>query len=416
MARRLQQYVLALPVSQVSPADPLAQVHDGVTLDLSLLNRITYDSKTKLASIGAGACWVDVYKKLNTFGVTVAGGRTATVGVAGFLTSGGNNFYSNAVGLGCDNVINFEVVLANGDIVNANADTHTDLCRALRGGSLNFGIVTRFDMQTIGSTKLWGGQVTFPVSATEQLITAYIDYIDLIPSYPTTHAMVAWSYDPTIDQVVAAAALYDTTATTNHPAFDSFLAINPKLHQRFRTDTHLGFAHSLEEPRGYRQIWTTLTAKKSASFMRRAIAAQAAFIKAWKTSNPDDVDFINTCDFQAIPIAISHNPSSNNVLGLDRLDQDAILFQMQMMVRSPAQETDARARITLLRLDLKAYTCQEGIDVDWEYLGYADCTQDPLSTYGAENVELMRNVALKYDPEGMLQTCVPGGFKLFAKH
>lgn len=45
-----------------------------------------------------------------------------------------------------DNVQNFEVVLANGSIVNANAELNSDLFQALKGSSGNLGIVTRFDM------------------------------------------------------------------------------------------------------------------------------------------------------------------------------------------------------------------------------------------------------------------------------
>lgn len=53
--------------------------------------------------------------------------------------------------------MNFEVVLADGSVVNANATSHDDLYRALKGGSSNFGIVTRFDLNTLPNTPMWGG-------------------------------------------------------------------------------------------------------------------------------------------------------------------------------------------------------------------------------------------------------------------
>lgn len=97
---------------------------------------------TKTASIGAGALWSDAYAALEKHGVTLPGGRTSTVGVVGFLLGGDNNFFSSNVGLGCDNVVNFEVVLGSGKVVIANKDTNPDLYKALKGGSSNFGIVT----------------------------------------------------------------------------------------------------------------------------------------------------------------------------------------------------------------------------------------------------------------------------------
>jgi hypothetical protein len=46
------------------------------------------------------------------------------------------------------------------------------------------------------------------------------------------------------------------------------------------------------------------------------------------------------------------------------------------------------------------------------YLDYADTTQDPLKSYGSENVEKMKAAAKKYDPFGVFQDLVPGGFKI----
>lgn len=55
-----------------------------------------------------------MYMALEAYGVTAPGGRTATVGVGGYMLAGGNNFYGSMIGLACDNVLNFEVVLASG--------------------------------------------------------------------------------------------------------------------------------------------------------------------------------------------------------------------------------------------------------------------------------------------------------------
>lgn len=48
------------------------------------------------------------------------------------------------------------------------------------------------------------------------------------------------------------------------------------------------------------------------------------------------------------------------------------------------------------------------------YLNFAGGFQNPLGTYGAESLKLMRTVAKKYDPMGVFQKLVPGGFKLDA--
>nr|XP_001398768.2 hypothetical protein ANI_1_1246164 [Aspergillus niger CBS 513.88] len=63
-------------------------------------------------------------------------------------TWGGMGALPNLYGLGADGVKNFEILLADGRLVNANRNENSDLYRALKGGGSNFGIVTRFDLET----------------------------------------------------------------------------------------------------------------------------------------------------------------------------------------------------------------------------------------------------------------------------
>lgn len=110
------------------------------------MNSTTYDANTALASIQPGSDWGLVYTTLDPLGITVAGGRADVVGVGGFTVGGGYSFYSGLTGWACDNVYNFEVVLGNGSIINANNQENADLFQAMKGSSGNLGLVTRVDM------------------------------------------------------------------------------------------------------------------------------------------------------------------------------------------------------------------------------------------------------------------------------
>ena len=57
------------------------------------------------------------------------------MGVGGLTLGGGISYFSPRVGFTCDTVVNFEVVLADGGLVNANATHNSDLFRALKGGT-----------------------------------------------------------------------------------------------------------------------------------------------------------------------------------------------------------------------------------------------------------------------------------------
>ena len=89
-----------------------------------------------------------MYDGLEQHGRIVGGARIADVGVGGYLLGGGISFNSVRDGFACDNVISYEVVLADGNIITANAEQHSDLFLVLKGGGNNFGIVTSFAMKT----------------------------------------------------------------------------------------------------------------------------------------------------------------------------------------------------------------------------------------------------------------------------
>lgn len=78
------------------------------------MKTVTLDKDASVASIQPGARWMHVYGALDPEGFTVPGGRAGSVGVAGFLTGGGNSFFTARKGFACDNVKNFELVTANG--------------------------------------------------------------------------------------------------------------------------------------------------------------------------------------------------------------------------------------------------------------------------------------------------------------
>lgn len=76
---------------------------------MASLSSVSLSSDQTVALVGAGGKWVDVYAYLNTFNLTVAGGRNGNVGVGGLLVGGGISHFSPRVGWACDNVVNFEV-------------------------------------------------------------------------------------------------------------------------------------------------------------------------------------------------------------------------------------------------------------------------------------------------------------------
>ena len=86
-----------------------ANIEEGVTIDLSMMNSTTYHAETNTTTVLPGAQWGSVYKVLDPLKVAVAGGRAPSVGVGGLALGGGNSFYAARKGMVCDNVVQFEV-------------------------------------------------------------------------------------------------------------------------------------------------------------------------------------------------------------------------------------------------------------------------------------------------------------------
>lgn len=105
---------------------------------------------------------------------------------------GGLSFFSKRYGLAMDGIINHEVVLGNGTIVNANATSNADLHKALKGGSGNFGIVTRFDLNSWKQDKIWGGiMIHSPFQQKNSL--KFLELVSQKSADPGVHILQAFS-------------------------------------------------------------------------------------------------------------------------------------------------------------------------------------------------------------------------------
>lgn len=98
------------------------------------------------------------------------------------MIEGGMSLYSTRYGFACDSVLDFEVVLASGDVVHANTEENADLFVSLKGGLNNFGVVTSFSMKTVPESEIWGG-VSDACLAHPSIVAPYIS--------PSSHKNVA---------------------------------------------------------------------------------------------------------------------------------------------------------------------------------------------------------------------------------
>lgn len=158
-------------------------VSDGaLVIDLSLMNEVTVDADSKRARVQAGVRWGAFDQEAQRHGLATTGGTVSTVGVAGYTLGGGTGWLSRKHGLGLDNLLSAEVVLASGEIVRASRSENDDLFWALRGGSGNFGIVTSFEFQLheVGP-EVVAGQILHPLESAPDVLRFYRSFMTEAP-------------------------------------------------------------------------------------------------------------------------------------------------------------------------------------------------------------------------------------------
>lgn len=153
-----------------------ASLNNGVMIATTNLMTRSLVANNTILQLGPGHTWGEVYDFMAPYDRTVVGGRYGPVGVAGLLLGGGIDYFGNQYGWAMNSVVKYEVVLANSTIVEANANQHSDLFWALRGGSNNFGIVTRFELLTYPVKEVYGGSTFFDPPAFPAFLDAVTSY------------------------------------------------------------------------------------------------------------------------------------------------------------------------------------------------------------------------------------------------
>ena len=150
-------------------------------IDLSQINEITVDPAASTVRIGGGALLKDLIDATHEHGLTVPVGIIGTTGVGGLTLGGGVGHLSRAFGLTIDNLVGATVVLADGSVVQTDAEHEPDLFWAIRGGGGNFGVVTEFTFRCNPLTTVLAGPVLYDLDDMPDVMRWYDGFIASAP-------------------------------------------------------------------------------------------------------------------------------------------------------------------------------------------------------------------------------------------
>ena len=151
----------------------LAVRDDALMLDLGAMNRVEVDAPSRIVRVEGGALWRDVDAATQPYGLATTGGFVSTTGVGGYTLGGGVGWLMRRCGLAIDNLLEADVVLADGRTVMARENEHSDLFWASRGGAGGLGVVTRFTYGLHRVSEVYAGVMFHSLDAAPDLLRAF---------------------------------------------------------------------------------------------------------------------------------------------------------------------------------------------------------------------------------------------------
>jgi hypothetical protein len=162
-----------------------ALVDAGMTIEMSLLKAVEVDPAARTARVQPGCLLQDVDRATQGHGLATVLGFVSDTGVAGLTLGGGFGYLSRRFGWAVDNLLEVEIVTADGRLRRAGPEEHADLFWSIRGAGHNFGVVTEFvfRLHEVGP-QVTGGILGWPAEDPEQIGKALGAYRDLTSGAP----------------------------------------------------------------------------------------------------------------------------------------------------------------------------------------------------------------------------------------
>jgi FAD/FMN-containing dehydrogenase len=159
----------------------LGLVDDGLVIDLSPMRGVRADPQARTVRVEGGATLGDVDHAAHAFGLAVPAGIVSTTGIGGLTLGGGQGYLARKYGLSIDNLIEADLVLADGSFVRASEEENEDLYWAIRGGGGNFGVVTSFLFRAHPVHTVYAGPTLWHMEQAEELMRWYRQFIPQAP-------------------------------------------------------------------------------------------------------------------------------------------------------------------------------------------------------------------------------------------
>ncbi|KAH7304287.1 putative oxidoreductase [Stachybotrys elegans] len=389
----------------------------GITVDLSALSSVVLSDDRSSISVGPGASWDNIYSMLDPLGLSVSGGRVAGVGAGGLTLGGGISYFGPREGFTCSQALSFQVVLADGRIVEANERQNADLWWGLRGGSNNFGVVTRITLRTFAqSDPLWSILSLNFLSDLDNQARIYGKLMAAENYDPYSSFLTGWALVPAQGLTVALNQLvYTKSFSGQNPAFYKPVLDLPTVMDPTASivvanmSTHAQNSVALQPPQQNRYMTATMTFIPTEDMIHEAFAAFNASIPL--VQNIPGVSWV--VNMEPLPPSLYNGAdAAKNALGLNGRSETLAVFLVSPAWSNAADDEAIYAAARSLIADVEARAKALGVYDRYIYLNYAAPWQKVIESYGPASVGKLKALRKKVDPKQFFTRKVRGGFKI----
>lgn len=302
---------------------------------------------------------------------------------------------------------------ADGQIRQVDYENDPDLFFALRGGGNNFAIVTGFVLKTISQGDMWAGQLTYILEGNETAIALNNAFSNLnthAADDPFAQAILPYVY--TAGLYLSSPLLQYGKPIPNPPILEKFTAVPGAIQNTLGITNLVNLTEAFGplNPSGYRETYWTLTIKNDPALILELFEIHKQEVEKIK----DAANVVATIVFQPLnQNLISHSfKNGGNALGLSEEDGRLILMDIAVSWSSPDDDTRIKdaARNIIQRSNATAHA--QGLGHRFVYQNYAAIEQSVFPGYGEENLDRLKSIQKKYDPEMVFKNLQPGYFKL----
>ncbi|KAE9369157.1 FAD-binding domain-containing protein, partial [Stipitochalara longipes BDJ] len=402
--------MFAVLAGGTSPWAGASTITGGTIIDLERLRNIQVANTHDLPAVvvGAGNRWADVYRTLDSFNLSVAGTRNGSPGVSGSVLGGGISFFSQHRGWSCDDVLSFEIVLANGNITEVTHSSEPELYWALRGGGNNFGIVTQMTIATFERPPSYYSFNQWKWAARRSIFQALEKDTENMPDGVSMIATtIAWH--PRSRQFV----ISERYIADSEKRYTSTIYRESKPEQQsgFWKST-LAMAEKMDRmnPDGYFNLFGSMTVHNNAEvFVKIADIFRETMSDA---TTADDIELYTVFNPLTSPTIAKMQQRGGNSLGIFPDDGALVVINFNMRWSNASDNMELRRLFKLLIERSKHAAKEHGAYHRFIFQNHAFEEEDVFGSYGLENLRRLRQIRQKVDPEGVFQILQPGYFKL----